>query len=105
MRNLDVRFNTPLRPLSRSLSKLLDDDISLAAYYAVSARPDATMPHSTRPCTQPLPHLPTDRNVVDEYELVRPALNSDTFDGNWRQQVEDQEDEAHHNKNKDSRQS
>jgi hypothetical protein len=53
------------------------------------------MSHPTGPHSQPPDHLPTDRSIVNEHELVRPILNSDIFDKEDTQpQEEEQEDES-----------
>lgn len=59
------------------------------------------MSHPARSRNQPQDHFPTDRSAGDEHEPIRPALNSDIFDGEERQR---QEDEDCDNDNEDSRQ-
>lgn len=66
---------------------------------------------STRPCNHSPDYLPTNRSVVDEYELIRPALNSNIFNEEERQRQEEEEEEEqddwgynNDNDNEDSRQ-
>jgi hypothetical protein len=49
------------------------------------------MAHPARPRNQAPDHLSTDRSAADEHELVRPALNSDIFDGEERQRRQQEE--------------
>ena len=58
------------------------------------------MSHPAGPRQSP-DHLPTDRNAVDEHELVRTALNSDIFD---EQDTQRQEDENYNNDIEDGNQ-
>ena len=79
---------------SRASSEPLHDHISTADHCTVRASSEATMSHPARPCNQPPDHLPTDRSAADEHELVRPALNSDIFDGEERQRQEEQDEDG-----------
>ena len=81
----------PRAPFSRASIEPLHDHISAAGQCTVRARSEAAISHLTRPRSQPLDHLPTDRSTRHEHKLVRLALNSDIFDR------EDRQDKDHDN--------
>ncbi|PVH70467.1 hypothetical protein DL98DRAFT_133862 [Cadophora sp. DSE1049] len=97
----------PYNPSSRLSSEPLHDRISTEGLDTRRARSEATTSHSARPRSQPPRrsrastenqlsqehHLHTRRSVADEHEhwLVRPTLDTDTFDKGERQEVEAEE--------------
>jgi hypothetical protein len=90
---------------SRAPSELLHDHISAADQSTFRARSEATMAHPARSYNQPPDQLSPDQSTKDESELIRPGLNSDTFDVEERQRQEgEQEDEDCDNDDKDGRQ-
>ena len=83
----------PYGPSSRPSSELLHGRISSEDYYIGRARSEATTSHLPRPRSQAPDHLHTGRSAANDHELVRSALNTDTFDEEDRQQRQEEQEE------------
>jgi hypothetical protein len=75
-------------------SEPLHDHISTVGCYTDRARSRGMMSHPARPCNQPPDHLHIGQSTADEHELVRPALNTDSFNKEDRQQKQQEKDNS-----------
>lgn len=94
-------------PSSRGSSEPLHGWVDREGLYSGRVRSEAAMSYASRAhsqppcCSQPSPldqlspenDLYTNRSAVDEHELVRPALDTDTFDKGKRQEQQEEDGE------------